>query len=386
MQEHTRGNFNIKLNFTTAHGITNFLAATHQNSSMAAEGHWLFCGVAIIAMTSSTAHRCIITAMTANETSVECGGQGYDTIPCDLPRNMTTLDFANNQLTALTNNMFGNYSNLRELFLWGNPIESYTARAFAGLTRLEYLDLSLTMLTSINTSLCRDLQSLKKFRSERGWKLTSLGDDAFKGCNELSTVVIYNIDKLKTINKAFANLPGLTTLHLDNNLYLQVTDPLAFENSPLVELRMTTVRLPHLPTAIRNIPSLRNLSISNAGLQSFSRKDTAFFDKLQVLDASYNPYKCACDTAHFITWFQHTHVIANKANYFCENVGFCLLKDYNLKPCMTLQHKCFPCYVATIVAVVVLSEAVVVTIAIILLYIRRRRRYSGYSRIPASRR
>ena len=354
---------------------------------MAAAAHWLLCGVLMTAVTSSTAHTCSVKA-TDSGITVNCQNQGYSAIPDDLPTvNVTTLDFTGNKLSALTDYMFDSFSDLRKLVLMQNPIKSYTARAFAGLKRLVYLDLSMTLLTSINTSLCRDMSALRYLVIVYGYSLNSLSDDAFQGCNELHGVAIIGTLTLQTINKVFANLPELARLYLEDNENLQLTDPHAFDNSPqlvFLSLKGMGEQLSQLPKAVTSITSLQTLNVSNSRFTTFSTADTAFFDKLQVLEASGNPYTCTCDTTHFITWFQHTHVIADKTDYECSLCANCadsgLVKDYNTKTCggVTLRDTCFACYVTLIVAAVVIPVAVIIALVV---YIRRRRRRSGYSQM-----
>ena len=195
---------------------------------------------------------------------VSCKDRGYSAIRDDLPTvNVTTLDFTRNKLSALTDYMFDSFSDLRKLVLMQNPIKSYTARAFAGLKRLVYLDLSMTLLTSINTSLCRDMSALSSLVIVYGNSLNSISDDAFQGCNELHGVAIIGTLTLQTINKVFANLPELARLYLEDNENLQLTDPHAFDNSPqlvFLSLKGMGEQLSQLPKAVTSIRHCKHLT------------------------------------------------------------------------------------------------------------------------------
>ena len=154
-----------------------------------------------------------------------------------------------------------NFTNLKNLSIAGNKLEFIRDGAFRDTVNLQHLDISLNILTSINSKTLKDLQSLRVLVLDKNY---------FK---DVPIAVPLNIMTLSmnsnrigiknlTINSLY-NLPQLKTLSLTDNWIINIhTD--AFQNQGMLEeLYLNDNKLNYLPNSwCRPMKNLRYLDLS----------------------------------------------------------------------------------------------------------------------------
>ncbi|ESO83813.1 hypothetical protein LOTGIDRAFT_77193, partial [Lottia gigantea] len=96
-------------------------------------------------------------------TFLNCSGLGFLNVPKNLPVNTTRLDLSSNNITTLFNNDFSELTNLRYLDLSINLISLIQSgsRLLSPLTKLEVLDISNNGLASLPNDIFSELKNLQ---------------------------------------------------------------------------------------------------------------------------------------------------------------------------------------------------------------------------------
>lgn len=183
-------------------------------------------------------------------------------VPRNLPSSLHRLHLKNNKLKGIPAGAFENLSNLRELHLQDNQLNSkdLAQTAFSELTNLEYLDLSNNNLSVVPSGLPKTLLLLHLEKNS----IQSIPADSLSLLRHLEYLLIHN-NKLRSRSihpNAFQGLKKLHTLHMYNNLLERVPRG--------------------MPRRAKTLMLLHN-SISEIG-----RNDLAFLHTLTELNLSYN--------------------------------------------------------------------------------------------------
>lgn len=183
-------------------------------------------------------------------------------VPRNLPSSLHRLHLKNNKLKRLPAGAFENLSDLRELHLQDNQLNSQDIEpaAFSDLSTLEYLDLSNNNLSVVPSGLPKTLQLLHLERNS----IQSIPADSISVLRSLEYLLIHN-NKLRSRAihpSAFQGLKKLHTLHMYNNLLERVPRG--------------------MPRRVKTLMLLHN-SIAEIG-----RNDLAFVHTLIDLNLSYN--------------------------------------------------------------------------------------------------
>nr|XP_028564483.1 relaxin receptor 1-like [Podarcis muralis] len=265
-------------------------------------------------------------------TAVNCQDRGLRTVPQVSP-SVTELDLKNNEIVSLLDYQFIAYEQLELLFLQDNRIQSISASAFAGLVKLKklylnsnnithlkprifhnlfhlkwlilennniteilatafeglksllFLDLHNNLLRGLpNTSICSEMPKLNWLDLE-GNQLHTLQSSSFRGCNEV-TVLVLNRNKIERIQAGtFSNLNSLVELDLSSN---RLKDLLPSSFKGLHELQQLNISNNPLhqiyPDEFDDVPLLRSLSLEGLEIPNIHSR---MFEKLTDLHHIY---------------------------------------------------------------------------------------------------
>lgn len=124
------------------------------------------------------------------------------------------LDLSGNQIVDIEDGGFTGLNNLRTLKLNGNRLKVLKTQSFFGLDNLEYLHLYLNKIEIIESNALA-LSNLKELFVGYN-NLESLPNDIFAGATDLEVTEFSN-NRLKHIGIAFSNCHLLYSLNLENN-------------------------------------------------------------------------------------------------------------------------------------------------------------------------
>ncbi|XP_019628256.1 PREDICTED: leucine-rich repeat and immunoglobulin-like domain-containing nogo receptor-interacting protein 3 [Branchiostoma belcheri] len=235
--------------------------------------------------------------------------------------NLTELDLNSNNLLLLQENIFSNLPSLKTLKLGDNPLIFVQEKAFKGLPGLKEFVMKNTNVTIMPYTAIRSLSGLVTLRLSQDnfdtiqdrpfkgmtklrelyltdWKkLTSLGDDVFRGLNlevlslkraQLTTVPVKALRRLRHLTKLV--LTGLPIKRLMRN---------SFKKLPkLVELYVNDMGLISVSaSAFYGLKKLKILDLSKNHLTTLYRDcfGPSAVPSLQVFNLAENPWNCNCE-------------------------------------------------------------------------------------------
>uniref|UniRef100_A0A8C6T5S2 LRRNT domain-containing protein n=1 Tax=Neogobius melanostomus TaxID=47308 RepID=A0A8C6T5S2_9GOBI len=209
-------------------------------------------------------------------------------VPRNLPSSLHRLHLKNNKLKRLPAGAFKNLSDLRELHLQDNQLNSQDIEqgAFSDLSSLEYLDLSNNNLSVVPSGLPKTLLLLHLERN----CIQSIPADSLNLLRNLEYLLIHN-NKLRsrTIHPAaFQGLKKLHTLHMYNNLLERVPRGMPRRAKTLMLLHNSISEIGRNDLAL--LHTLTELNLSYNRLSSGRLHPEAFrkLRRLQTLDLSGN--------------------------------------------------------------------------------------------------
>ncbi|KAK2715106.1 toll-like receptor 7 [Artemia franciscana] len=175
---------------------------------------------------------------------------------------LSSLDLSQNQILFIKGNTFMNLSNLQSLNISLNNLDELEHGMLFNLVRLVVLDLHSNKIRSLEADIFKDLSSLQSLDLSSN-RLSALTDSTFSSLLNLHTLNLRDND-LTTINSAlFQSLFSLAFLSINENQISDVSVS-AFRNcSGLQNLHLSGNKLQKFPSAISNIPTLRNLDLSS---------------------------------------------------------------------------------------------------------------------------
>lgn len=209
-------------------------------------------------------------------------------VPQNLPSSLHRLHLKNNKLKGIPAGAFTDLSDLRELHLQDNQLNSqdiHTA-AFSDLSSLEFLDLSNNNLTVIPSGLPKTLQLLHLERN----CIQSIPPDSLSSLRNLEYLLIHN-NKLRSRAihpAAFQGLKKLHTLHMYNNLLERIPRGMPRRAKTLMLLHNSISEIGRTDLAL--LHTLTDLNLSYNRLSSNKLHSEAFrkLRTLQTLDLSGN--------------------------------------------------------------------------------------------------
>ena len=171
------------------------------------------------------------------------------------------------QLKALGDDVFKALKNLQTLSIHNNKIETITSESlFSSLVSLENIDLSHNQLATISEALFSNLVNLRELNLQHNL-IEELKQNTFKGLEQLMTIKLNN-NKLSSIDGIEFNLDNLISdLDLSMNMIVSIN----LESNPFQKLS-----------------NLTQLSLRGNGLESFDLELFASLDNLVDFDVSEN--------------------------------------------------------------------------------------------------
>lgn len=198
-----------------------------------------------------------------------------------------------NSFKTLPNSSFVGLNSLTTLDLTGAELEYISIHAFDGLnTNLRNLVLTDNRLDTIPTKQISRLTRLEELSIGQNAFLT-VPRNAFKGLTNLRTLIISGAPKLRTVESgAFTDNLNLESLLLTNNKRLtQIADGV-----------------------LTGLPNLKDLVLRDNGFTSF-KESLAAWPELRRLDLSENPLDCECS----LTWLRDLLLQRNTTHVLCAS-------------------------------------------------------------------
>jgi protein toll len=252
----------------------------------------------------------------SNLTTLSLHGNGITTLPHDLFREMTTLQYLDlkdnalqlpahvfdhlsglvtlelggNQMSRLEVGIFRNLSRLSRLNLWGNNLQNLTQDVFIGLSGLQFLDLSSNKLTSISADLFAKMPLLRELTMPSN-SFSFLPDGLFASTGRLTKLGLYdNRQQLQHIPPGLlANLTSLLEVYLNMCGISQVPGDIFWGSPQIVNISLQGNSLTTLPAELfQDTVKLRNLKLGSNQLQTLPDGVFSGLDDLQTLELDHN--------------------------------------------------------------------------------------------------
>lgn len=219
---------------------------------------------------------------------LKLSGNNLKQIPSNLPVSMEILALENNKIMLVDSRTFATLTNLTQLFLskncysW-NPCEKSVTimnNSFAGMTKLETLDLSYNNLSQVPRGLPQSLKSLNLSSN----RIQYMSKDDFRGLHNLKYLRIQgNCPRCQ--NAPYPCVPCLNgSLEIDSDAFHNLTQ--------LEHLNIGGNSLQHVKSSwFEKLDKLRQLFLSfNFLLKEMTEggKFLAFLPSLQIFDMSFN--------------------------------------------------------------------------------------------------
>lgn len=235
-----------------------------------------------------------------------------------LPDTLTELILAANQISAIPDAAFSNLPRLVYLNLANNKIKKLQNNVFKGLDSLQVLIITKNSLTDIERQAFSDLKQLTTLYLHRN-SLAELEKGTF---SELESLKDLNLawNKLGKITAdTFADLPQtLDFLHIDFN-EINSLETASFVNVPRFTLSLTGNKISSIPKGTFDLPTLRDLHLSNNTLTTIDGDSYEGLPQLKRL------------------WLNENQ-INEIPKGSCKNLGSLSILDISKNPLQTLQN------------------------------------------------
>lgn len=220
---------------------------------------------------------------------------------------LTVLSLYNNQLTSVRTTDFTTLPNLNELWLYGNPLSTPPAGAFASLSKLTLLSLHTCNMTWLTSGMFEGLTSLQTLTVSNN-PIAGLDADVFSaaGMSQLTVLYITYTRIFGLPVGVFDNLPALQQLYLNNNIIFGLPRGI-FDNLPNLQILYVVSKRSRdslaLHTAAHAPPSLTNSPmwhryLNNNNIILFYKGVFDKLTKLTQLRLYSNKFKAPCVYGH----------------------------------------------------------------------------------------
>ncbi|NWI11280.1 LRRN4 protein, partial [Crypturellus soui] len=225
-------------------------------------------------------------------------------------RSLHSLDLSFNKLSAVPSCHSSSLPNLRWLSLAGNPLMEIQPLAFSCYPRLQFLNLSATLLG----------QDDSKGIRESAFAISTSPQEAGNRPENIINVLDLSGTFLEKIEPEWArDLLSLRSLHLTKMSRLRSLDTDFIKS--MRHLRELNCQDSHSLGFVRtemfeNVPHLKHLSFQNCNLSSFSPWNINSSDSL-IINLHGNPLSCDCGLSWLLS--KHEEVVLQKASdTFCN--------------------------------------------------------------------
>ncbi len=172
-------------------------------------------------------------------------GNELNSLPRNIFHGLTKLEYLylqSNKLTALPENIFHGLTALLDLHLASNQLTTLPTNIFSGLTALEMLDLGRNPLTELPENIFHNLKRLQILLLNDN-QLATLPENIFQGLTALRDLYLYDNELTTLADNIFHGLTALQSLNLNNNQFtalsahifngLTILEDLHLENNPI---------------------------------------------------------------------------------------------------------------------------------------------------------
>ncbi|AWP16793.1 putative leucine-rich repeat and immunoglobulin-like domain-containing nogo receptor-interacting protein 2 [Scophthalmus maximus] len=222
----------------------------------------LILGGALLLLLASSALSCPARCeCSAQSKSVSCHRKRLPTIPEGIPIETRVLDLSKNKLRIVTPDNFTSFQQLEDLDLSDNLISVVEPGSFRSQLALRSLSFRSNLLQLVPAGVLSGLTNLTHLDLSHN-RLVVLLDHAFQDLRRLTSLEVGDNELVFISQRAFTGLLGLQILTLErSNLTVIPTDALAHLHS-LVELRMRYLSISFLkPFSFKRLSRLRRLEI-----------------------------------------------------------------------------------------------------------------------------
>ncbi|KAL7837271.1 hypothetical protein SRHO_G00269820 [Serrasalmus rhombeus] len=245
-----------------------------------------------------------------------CDNRGLKQMPY-IPSRMKYVYLQHNHIPTVSDDAFGNATNLVWVILHENHINTVGKKAFAKLAKLDRLYLSGNNLTEVPASLPASLRDLRLNHN----KITKVLPSAFEGMENL-TILLLNDNDIQDMGGALKGLKSLTLLDVSNNQLKNVPEGLP---SMLHQLYLGSNAINAIPDNFLNrFSNLQYVRFSHNELTDKGIPPNIFnVSGLIELDLSFNKLERIPPVS---TSLEHLYLQANQIKEFTLG-SFCSVVD-----------------------------------------------------------
>ncbi|XP_017566320.1 fibromodulin a [Pygocentrus nattereri] len=245
-----------------------------------------------------------------------CDNRGLKQMPY-IPSRMKYVYLQHNHIPTVSDDAFGNATDLVWVILHENHINTVGKKAFAKLAKLDRLYLSGNNLTEVPASLPASLRDLRLNHN----KITKVLPSAFEGMENL-TILLLNDNDIQDMGGALKGLKSLTLLDVSNNQLKNVPEGLP---SMLHQLYLGSNAINAIPDNFLNrFSNLQYVRFSHNELTDKGIPPNIFnVSGLIELDLSFNKLERIPPVS---TSLEHLYLQANQIKEFTLG-SFCSVVD-----------------------------------------------------------
>ncbi|KAM9102548.1 reticulon-4 receptor, partial [Sarcophilus harrisii] len=237
--------------------------------------------------------------------TTSCQQQGLRAIPAAIPAQSQRIFLHNNHITQVGAASFRSCRNLTILWIHSNAIGVIEATAFAGLDKLEELDVSDNVnLRAIAPATFRGLRRLHTLHLDR-CGLLELSPGLFRGLFSLQYLYLQDNNLQALQDDTFLDLANLTYLFLHGNGIRNLSENVfrGLVNLDRLLVHQNQVSRVH-PRAFHDLGKVMTLYLFNNNLTVLAGETMAPLANLQYLRLNGNPWICDCRAKSLWSWFK----------------------------------------------------------------------------------
>ncbi|XP_068956895.1 reticulon-4 receptor [Petaurus breviceps papuanus] len=237
--------------------------------------------------------------------TTSCQQQGLTAIPAAIPAQSQRIFLHNNRITQVGASSFRSCRNMTILWLHSNAISAIEATAFAGLDKLEELDVSDNVnLRAIGPATFRGLRRLHTLHLDR-CGLLELAPGLFRGLSSLQYLYLQDNNLQALPDDAFLDLANLTYLFLHGNGIRNLSENVfrGLVSLDRLLLHQNQVSRVH-PRAFHDLGKVMTLYLFNNNLTVLAGETMSPLASLQYLRLNGNPWICDCRAKSLWSWFK----------------------------------------------------------------------------------
>lgn len=256
------------------------------------------------------------------------------------------LDFSNNLLPTIYNNLWSNLQQLRSLYLQMNPIQSISNRTFSNMERLQELFIKNLKLQDIQKEAFHQLAALKKIEMDTYPKIKTTNLTQLLSKNNALKELHLHVQENDLDGILHGNIPKSLKYIILEGENLRSIDESAFVDiqSQTITLDIRNTNITSLSKKLfENMREVKNFSASftNNKLQKVERVITSFekegMDKnLKQLELTGNRLHCSCELGWIWEWIKEYEHQNECRDIPCDES---YLEDLREVKCINMNNK-----------------------------------------------